>query len=155
MIDIESNNSVVRRSLCPNAHKPSQLAIRFTGVAVSLAPDQAKPLRNLDPLLFQGCHPATGTFLWFSILETPATNGTDKTEEPRYLAQINMSWPFGGPDDELATSDTTRLAYMKTRAQCLALVLRRSIDEIPGDTPVLEIKLADWECLDCDNAGGA
>lgn len=154
VIGVEGNNSLVRRTLRPDNHRTTQLPVRFTGVAVSLTPDQANPLRALDPLLFQGCHPDTGTFFWYSTLDTPATNGTEGTDKPRYLAQINMSWPVKGSEDEVSATDSERLANMKARAQCLAPVLRRSIDEIPDDTPVLEIKLADWECFDWDNAGG-
>ncbi|GAB7356228.1 hypothetical protein MBLNU459_g7047t1 [Dothideomycetes sp. NU459] len=155
VVGVEGNNSMVRRTLRPDAHQTNQLPIRFTGVAVALTPEQAKPLRELDPLLFQGCHPETGTFFWYSTLETPASNGTEHSEKPRYLAQINMSWPVKGPEDEVKTTDEERLANMKRRAQCLAPVFERAVTEIPDDTSVLEIKLADWECLDWDNAGGS
>jgi 2-polyprenyl-6-methoxyphenol hydroxylase-like FAD-dependent oxidoreductase len=154
-IGVEGNNSMVRRILRPDAYKTTQLPVRCVGVAVSLTPEQAKPLRDLDPLLFQGCHPETGNYLWYSTLETPASAGADKKGEPKYLAQINISWRVKGPEDEVALSDSARLEEMKRRAQCFAPTLKRLVDEIPDDTPVLEVKLCDWECLDWDNVGGS
>lgn len=154
VVGVEGNNSMVRRILRPDAYQTQQLPIRFAGVTVSATPEQAAPLRALDPLLFQGCHPVTQTYLWFSTLETPAINGTADKLDPRYLLQINLSWPVKGPEDELAEDNADRLAYIKERAQPLAPVLRKAIDDIPNDSEVLEIKLADWECLDWDNLDG-
>jgi 2-polyprenyl-6-methoxyphenol hydroxylase-like FAD-dependent oxidoreductase len=154
-IGVEGNNSMVRRILRPDAYKTTQLPVRCVGVAISLSQKQAKPLRDLDPLLFQGCHPETGTYLWYSILETPASTWTDRYGEPKYLAQINISWRVKGLEDEVPQSDLMRLEEMKRRAQGFAPMLKRLIDEIPNETPVVEVKLCDWECLDWDNVGGS
>jgi 2-polyprenyl-6-methoxyphenol hydroxylase-like FAD-dependent oxidoreductase len=154
-IGVEGNNSMIRRTLCPATYRTTQLPVRCVGVAVSLNWKQAKPLRDLDPLLFQGCHPETGNYLWYSILETPTSTGKTGRGEPKYLAQINISWRVKGPDDEVAQSDLTRLDQMKRRAQGFAPILKRLIDEIPNGTPVLEVKLCDWECLHWDNVGGS
>lgn len=153
-IGVEGNNSIIRKILRPDAYQVNQLPIRFAGVTASMTPEQVAPLRALDPLLFQGCHPDTSTFFWFSMLDTPAINGTANTEDPRYHVQINLSWPVEGPEDELADKSADRLVYIKKRAQVLAPVLRKSIEDIPDDTDVLKIKLADWECLDWDNRDG-
>ncbi|KAJ5563787.1 hypothetical protein N7513_000029 [Penicillium frequentans] len=154
IVGVEGSRSMVRQILRPDAFDNTLLPIRFTGVAVDLTPAEIKPLREMDPLLFQGCHPPTGAFFWFSMLETPQGNGTAGSESERYRAQICMSWPVHGPTDEVAATDEARLVNMKRRAQGFVPFLKEAIDRIPTETSVTEIKLADWECLPWDNHGG-
>ncbi|KAI9927264.1 hypothetical protein MW887_003651 [Aspergillus wentii] len=154
VVGIEGSRSMVRQMLCPDTYHNQQLPIRFTGVAVDLSEEEIKPLRAMDPLLFQGCHPETGDYFWFSMLDTPEVNGSRGTANERYRAQINMSWPVHGSRDEVASTDAGRLENMKRRAQVFVPFLRDVIHAIPDGTPVMEIKLADWECLDWDNRGG-
>lgn len=154
IVGIEGTRSTVRQILRPDAYSNKQLPIRFTGVAVDLTPEEISPLRSMDPLLFQGCHPLTGTFLWFSTLETPQVNGTAGSDHELYRAQICMSWPVHTPEDEVATTDQERLENMKRRANGFVEFLQQAVNKIPDGTAVTEIKLADWECLDWDNRGG-
>ncbi|KAE8364681.1 hypothetical protein BDV27DRAFT_172200 [Aspergillus caelatus] len=154
VVGAEGSRSAIRQLLRPDAYSNVLLPIRFTGVAVDLSPEDIKPLRSMDPLLFQGCHPETGAFFWFSMLETPLVNGTAGTERERYRAQICMSWPVHTSADEVADTDEGRLANMKRRSEGFVPVLRNAVQKIPEGTPVLEIKLADWECLDWDNKNG-
>ncbi|KAJ5809060.1 uncharacterized protein N7503_001278 [Penicillium pulvis] len=154
IVGVEGSRSMVRQILRPEAFDNTLLPIRFTGVAVDLTPAEIKPLREMDPLLFQGCHPPTGAFFWFSMLETPQGNGTAGSDSERYRAQICMSWPVRGPTDEVAATDEARLVNMKRRAQGFIPFLKEAVDRIPTGTSVTEIKLADWECLPWDNRGG-
>ncbi|GES58667.1 monooxygenase [Aspergillus terreus] len=154
VVGVEGSRSLVRQVLRPDAFSNVLLPIRFTGVAVDLTPAEIAPLRAMDPLLFQGCHPCSGTFFWFSMLETPAVNGTAGTPGERFRAQICMSWPVRSPADEVADSDAARLANMKRRAEGFVPFLYEAVQRIPDGTPVTEIRLADWECLDWDNCVG-
>lgn len=154
VIGAEGSRSIVRRVLRPDAYSNEQLPIRFTGVAVDLTPAEIQPLRSMDPLLFQGCEPESGTFFWFSVLETPLVNGTAGTAAERFRAQVCMSWPVRSEGDEVASTDTGRLANMKRRADGFTPFLRHVVQDIPEGTPVTEITLADWECLDWDNRDG-
>ncbi|KAL5344044.1 hypothetical protein BJX70DRAFT_405221 [Aspergillus crustosus] len=154
VIGVEGSRSIVRRVLRPDAYENQQLPIRFTGVAVDMTPSEIQPLRSMDPLLFQGCHPDTGTFFWFSMLETPLGNGTAGTDAERFRVQICMSWPVRSDNDEVAKTDKSRLANMKARSEGFAPFLYKALQDIPDGTPVTEIQLADWECLDWDNHGG-
>jgi 2-polyprenyl-6-methoxyphenol hydroxylase-like FAD-dependent oxidoreductase len=126
VVGIEGSRSTVRRFLRPDAYRNKQ-----------------------HPLLFQGCHPSTGVFFWFSILETPATHPSGV-----YRVQINMSWRVESAEDEVAQTDKGRLENMKKRAVGFAPFLFDAVQRIPEGTPVLEITLADWECLPWDNRGG-
>lgn len=86
LVGADGSTSKLRRTLCPVTGGLLQLPIRFLGTTVKLSPAQIQPLRALDPLLFQGCHPETGTFLWFSTLDTPEVNGS-QAEDEYYSAQ--------------------------------------------------------------------
>jgi 2-polyprenyl-6-methoxyphenol hydroxylase-like FAD-dependent oxidoreductase len=154
IIGADGSNSHVRKMLRPDAYRNDQLPIRFVGSGIDMTPEQVAPLRSLDPLLFQGCHPDTGCFMWVSMLEVPETNGTANSDHERYRVQINLSWPVKSPDDEVKADNAERLADMKRRASVFAPTLRNAVGAIPENTPVLEIKLADWPCLDWDNRGG-
>ncbi|KZN83701.1 putative FAD-dependent monooxygenase [Penicillium chrysogenum] len=154
VVGIDGSRSMIRQVLRPDAFENVPLGINFTGAAVDFTPEEIKPLKEMDPLLFQGCYPPTGTFFWFSMLETPQINGTAGTKDERYRAQICMSWSERGPEDKVGATDEYRLANMKQRAQGFVPFLQRAVDRIPVGTPVTEIKLADWECLGWDNQGG-
>ncbi|KAL5332933.1 hypothetical protein BJX70DRAFT_89242 [Aspergillus crustosus] len=149
LIGVEGSKSSTRQFLCPNSYQSTQLPIRFTGVAVDISVEEAAPLRATDPLLFQGCHPQTNVYFWFSILETPEPGKRDT-----YRAQICISWPVNGVDDEVPRTDAERLANMKKRAGGFVPFLYETVQRIPEGTPVVVVKLADWNCHPWDNRGG-
>lgn len=66
LIGVEGGKSRTREVLCPDTFQLQPLAVRSTGLAVRFTPEQVAPLRAYDPLLFQGMHPETEDFLWFS-----------------------------------------------------------------------------------------
>jgi len=154
LVGAEGSNSPTRKFLRPDAYQTYQLPVRFVGVAVDLTAEEVRPLRELDPLLFQGSHPDTGTFLWVSTLEVPATNGTAGTADERYRVQINLSWLVKEQSDEVATTNAGKLCQMKQKATGFTPELLKVILDIPQDTPVTQIKLADWPCVAWDNFGG-
>lgn len=154
LVGADGSNSNVRKALCPDTYRNNQLPIRFVGSGVDMTREQVTPLRKLDPLLFQGCHPETSCFMWVSMLETPEVNGTARTENERYKVQLNLSWPVKGPDDEVKKDSVDVVRDMKRRAAPFAPVLRDAINSIPEHAPILEIKLADWPCLEWNNANG-
>ncbi|KAL3447629.1 hypothetical protein BJX65DRAFT_307695 [Aspergillus insuetus] len=172
IVGTEGSRSSIRRFLCPDNYTNSPLPIRFTGVGISLSAAEVAPLREMDPLLFQGCHPETGDYFWFSMLDTPsqsppskppasspAETKPDKTgrqEEDRpYKVQLGLSWPVKSPDDEVPATDAERLANMKRRAENFVPFLRDVFQNIPEGTPVVEVKLADWNPQPWDNHEGA
>lgn len=154
LVGAEGTNSPTRKFLLPEAYQTYQLPARFVGVAIDLTAEEVKPLRDLDPLLFQGSHPDTGTFLWVSMLEVPTTNGTAGTANERFRVQINLSWLVKEESDEVARTDAEKLAQMKQKATGMAPKLLEVILDIPQGTPVTQIKLADWPCVAWDNRGG-
>lgn len=154
IVGAEGSNSMTRQLVAPETYRNTQLPVRLTGAAVDFTPEQVRPLRDLDPLFFQGCHPRSGNFLWVSMLETPEGNGTRGTDNERYRVQIIVSWPFASPDDEVKRTSSERLKEMKRRADEFHETLRDVVQSIPEDTECLEIVLQDWPCLEWDNHSG-
>jgi 2-polyprenyl-6-methoxyphenol hydroxylase-like FAD-dependent oxidoreductase len=146
LVGADGSTSKVRRTLCPETGSLNQLPIRFLGATVKLKPAEMAPLRALDPLLFQGCHPETSTYLWFATLDTPEVNGSQGDDE-YYSAQLNISWPVRGPSDEVPATNGGKLQKMKDLADVFEPRLKKAVQNIPESTEILDIKLADWPCL--------
>lgn len=72
LIGAEGGKSRTREFLCPQTFRLQPIPIRSTGLAVRFTPEQIAPLRAYDPLLFQGMHPETEDFLWFSGESEPS-----------------------------------------------------------------------------------
>ncbi|KAL3418231.1 FAD binding domain-containing protein [Phlyctema vagabunda] len=150
LIGADGATSKLRRTLNPTTGALNQLPIRFLGVTVKLSPTDIKPLRDLDPLLFQGCHPETGTYMWYSTLDTPEVNGSSGDGE-YYSAQLNISWLVKVPEDEVPTSNAAKLQKIKSLTSGFEKNLKKAIDDIPEGTEIIEITLADWPCLEWPN----
>jgi 2-polyprenyl-6-methoxyphenol hydroxylase-like FAD-dependent oxidoreductase len=67
LIGADGNNSNVRKFLMPEDHELNKLPVHLVGVVRHFTPEQAAPIRALDPLLFQALHPKTQNYLWYSV----------------------------------------------------------------------------------------
>ncbi len=155
LVGADGANSKTRQILCPETWRLKQLPVRFMGATVRLTNEEVRPLREIDPLLFQGCHPETGTFMWFSILSTPGVNGSAGGEE-YFEGQINLSWRVDSDDDEngVPKSNKERLEKMKVLAKPFEERLRTVIANVPNGTEIIEIKLQDWSAVEWPNLNG-
>lgn len=154
IVGIEGSSSNTRKFLVPDAYQNYQLPVRLLGSSLILTAEQMKPLLDIDPLLFQGCHPTTGNYLWISLLDSPEVNGTLGTGQESYKIQIIESWVVKTPEDEVPPTDAERIAMMKRRANEFHPSLRDIVQSLPEDSPILEIALQDWPCQPWDNRGG-
>ncbi|KAI1129208.1 hypothetical protein F5Y10DRAFT_158928 [Nemania abortiva] len=157
LIAADGSNSKTRSLLLGDAAAAlHQLPVRLLGVTATFSAAEMTPLRAIDPLFFQGAHPGTGDFMWFSALSTPETNGSAGSSQPFYEAQINLSWVVKGPEDGVPATNSERLVKMKEmvrRGTGFHAVLRRAVEGLPDDTHVLEIKLADWPTMKWEGNG--
>lgn len=148
LIGADGSSSRTRRLLFamnPSAGALNPLPVRFMGVTIRLDPFQAQNLRDIDPLLFQGAHPETGTYMWYSTLSTPETNGSKGTGYNEYYeGQLMMSWLYHGPGDDIPATDRERVQRLKFLAQPFDFRLRNAVWDIPDDTKVQVISIQDW-----------
>lgn len=154
LVGAEGSNSQTRKFLVPETYKNVRLPVRMIGTAVDFTSEAVKPLRDIDPLLFMGCHPENENAIWISILESPEVNGTKGTGDERYRVQFNLSWSFTSPTDEVKSTSKERLAQMKCRAKDFHPTLRDAVQSIPDTANVLEITLQDWPALGWNSHGG-
>ncbi|KAF2471431.1 FAD-binding domain-containing protein [Lindgomyces ingoldianus] len=159
LVGADGSSSRTRRLLYagtadPDAWKLNQLPVRFMGVTMRLAPFQAQVLREIDPLLFQGSHPTSGVFLWYSILSTPEVNGSGGIAlTPEYYeAQLCLSWR--STENDVPVTNQDRVAKMKFMARNFEERLRNAVWNIPDDAEVLEINIQDWPTQRWDNKEG-
>ncbi|KAI1371570.1 FAD/NAD(P)-binding domain-containing protein [Hypoxylon crocopeplum] len=152
LIGADGNNSNVRKHLLPDDFALTPLPVHLIGVIRRFSPEQAAPVRALDPLLFQGLHPKTGNFLWYSI--------HDCFEEPdgrySYAAQVIISWVVKDPvSDAIPKTNKERIEMMKQRASTYVEPLRSIVMDIPDDLDaVTPLTLADFPCREWNNRNG-
>ncbi|GAB7364635.1 hypothetical protein MBLNU230_g5438t1 [Neophaeotheca triangularis] len=157
LVGAEGNHSRTRKFLKPETHEAKQLLVRCVGVAADMTCEQVQPLRSLDPLLFQGSHPTTGTFMWVSMLDVPKTKRTSISGDDVqgiYKVQINLSWLLKTGSDEVLDSQGERLEQMRDKAIGFSPKLKKVIDGIDKTVLVTEIRLTDWPSEMWDNCGG-
>jgi 2-polyprenyl-6-methoxyphenol hydroxylase-like FAD-dependent oxidoreductase len=154
VVGCDGTGSWVRRFLCPETWEPQALPLCFIGVVVTLSPDQAAPLQEIDPVTFQGCHSESGVQLFWSIISTPTTNGSGDTAEPFFKAQCCVSWKPKAPTDIVPETLAGRIRKLQELCSTMAPPLTKMIDEIPENSETISIKLQDWPCLDWFNYNG-
>jgi 2-polyprenyl-6-methoxyphenol hydroxylase-like FAD-dependent oxidoreductase len=67
LVGADGNNSTVRSCMKMENTKLTSLPVNLLGVVRHLTPEQAVPLRELNPLLFFALHPDTKMFCFFGI----------------------------------------------------------------------------------------
>jgi 2-polyprenyl-6-methoxyphenol hydroxylase-like FAD-dependent oxidoreductase len=155
LLGVDGSNSRIRRQLVGEEKgKLNYLPVTGCGTTVRLTPEEVKPLKAIDPLLFQGAAPSTGTFFWFSILSTPEVNGSLGTDDEYYQGQVNISWMIKDGQGAIPEDQKEKVKFMKHLAEPFHETLRKVINSIPDDALILEVKLADWPTQEWDNHDG-
>jgi 2-polyprenyl-6-methoxyphenol hydroxylase-like FAD-dependent oxidoreductase len=155
VVGADGTNSTTRRFLCPETGINYMLPLRFIGVVITMSPETTNTIiKAIDPLMFQGCHPDSGVFMYYSILSTPESNGSVASSSPYFQAQVSVSWKPQSDEGEYPATSALRLKKMRELCSDMALPIKNMINGIPEDSEAIEIKLQDWPCLDWPNFGG-
>lgn len=147
LLAVDGKNSRIKRLLLgEEKSRLNPLPVAFMGLTLRLSPERMQPFRDIHPVLWQGTHPSSGYYIFFSMLSTPQSNGSLGTTDEYYEGQFNMSW-LVERNGELPKAPSEQLAKMKSAALAdtgFFPALRDAVLAIPDDTPLLEIKLEDW-----------
>ncbi|KAL2810907.1 hypothetical protein BJX63DRAFT_400861 [Aspergillus granulosus] len=157
LLGIEGKNSRVKRLLVGEQNsKLNPLPVAFVGISLRLSPEKMAPFKAIHPVLWQGSHPGSGYFLFFSMLSTPESNGSAGTGAEFYEGQFNMSWLVekNGPTPATGPEQIAKVKAAAVSDTGFFPSLRQAVLDIPEDSPVLEIKLEDWPTQMWPNAGG-
>ncbi|KUJ14224.1 FAD/NAD(P)-binding domain-containing protein [Mollisia scopiformis] len=152
LIGADGNNSVVRAGLKMENTKLTPLPVNLIGAVRHFTPEQAAPVRALNPLLFFALQPYTKTFLFYSIQEVLA----DPDGRNSYDALVGVTWMVNDAEkDAIPNTSPERVVEMKKRAQCFAEPLLSMIMDIPDDSmSTTGLRLADFPCEPWDNQNG-
>lgn len=147
LLGVDGKNSRIKRLLLgEEKSRLNPLPVAFMGFTLRFSPSKMQPFRDIHPVIWQGCHPGSGYFVFFSMLSTPESNGSASTENPYYEGQFNMSWLTGkhGPTPKTPTEQLAKAKEAACASSGMFPPLRQAILEIPEDTHALEIVLEDW-----------
>lgn len=149
LVGVDGAKSRVRDLLySPKESPPTPIPISFLGTSLHVKEKEIKPLLDLDPVLFQGCHPPSSTWMWFSVMESPDTNGTNllPLDQRTWKIQLCLSWLSSGDEAEIPDTDVARVMRMRERARDFEPRLKSIFTEaLPSSHgPILSIKLVDW-----------
>lgn len=157
LLGIDGKNSKIKQLLIgEEKSRLNTLPVAFMGLTLHLSPEKMQPFRNIHPVLWQGCHPGTGYYVFFSMLSTPESNGSAGSSEPYYEGQFNMSWLVdrNGPTPKTQAEQVARAKEAALAGTGMFPDLKQGILNIPENTPALEIKLEDWPTQQWPSEGG-
>lgn len=130
-----------------------RLPINLIGVVRHFTPEQAAPLRAMDPLLFHGLEPESGNYIWYSIQEVY----NEPDGRLSFDALVIVSWLIKDAESDCVPDNSRdRIALMKKRAEKWADPLRSAVMDIPDDLVfTTRLQLGDYPCHPWDNLGGS
>ncbi|KAB8236900.1 FAD-dependent oxidoreductase [Aspergillus alliaceus] len=140
LLSCDGSRSLTRQILYPNDHEMNTLPVQLLGATALYSPDEMHGAQNIDPFIFQGAHPDTNVYLFFSFLDTP-NNFSDSTN--KYHCQLIVSWAESKAID-VPASNAERIALMKSLTENWADPFKSLIHQVPDTTEVVSIRVADW-----------
>ncbi|KAF7912158.1 uncharacterized protein EAF01_001179 [Botrytis porri] len=153
VVGADGNNSVMRKCLFNGSNEANltKLPVYCIGVVRPFTEEQISSVRAIDPLLFQGLDPETGSYMWFSLQEIVQKDDGSKS----YKGLVVFSWLIKDEVvDAMPKTDAERVAYMKKRTEGFAEPLRSIVTGIPEDIKTTPLRLSDFPTKEWDNWGG-
>lgn len=90
LVACDGSHSRVRRALFPDLSL-HDIPVRMLGIKLELTPDQARPIRELDPFFMHSTNSTNSMFVFMSMLDAP---GNHQDGVHPYILQMCVSWPY-------------------------------------------------------------
>lgn len=147
LLGVDGKNSHVKRQLLGEEKaRLNVLPVVLAGCTLRLPPKQMQPFRDVHPVIWQGCHPSSGYFVFFSMLSTPNSNGSAEKGNAYYEAQLNVSWIVeqNGPAPQEPSEQLAKIKEAACASTGMFPALRNALLAIPEDTHTQKLVLEDW-----------
>lgn len=136
----------------------NQLPVQLLGASTLYSAEELGGVESIDPFIFQGSHPESNVFLFFSckstgpqsllrdtdvfiVLDTP--NNFENSSKDRYHCQIIISWA-DLKEIPVPDANSERIALMKKLTDNWSEPFRSLVHKLPGDVEVRSIRIEDW-----------
>ncbi|KAJ5162505.1 hypothetical protein N7492_007897 [Penicillium capsulatum] len=140
LVACDGARSRTRQILYPESTM-NPLPVQLLGASVLYTAEQMGGAQSIDPYIFQGSHPDTDVFLFFSFLDTPSN--FDESSKDRYHCQIIISWA-DRKNIALPASNADRITLMKQLSDNWAEPFRGLVQNLPVDSEARSIRIEDW-----------
>ena len=154
LIGVDGTHSQVRSLLYgPELSRMTPIPGYFLGTQALATDKQVSPLVELDPTLFQGCHPSAPIWMWFSIMERAQIADTKTSQKSDHAAaeslwrvQICLSWLSLTSEIEIPSTNTDRVHVMRQKSNIFHPRLKKIFQDIlrSDQEPIVNIPLEFW-----------
>ncbi|KAJ5952341.1 uncharacterized protein N7479_010754 [Penicillium vulpinum] len=140
LVACDGSRSRTREILYPDVQM-NQLPVQLLGASTLYTAEEMGGAETIDPFIFQGSHPESNVFLFFSFLDTP--NNFENSSKDRYHCQIILSW---ADSKKVPVPDVNaeRIALMKKLTDNWSEPFRSLVHNLPQDVEVRSIRIEDW-----------
>ncbi|KAJ5337711.1 hypothetical protein N7452_004439 [Penicillium brevicompactum] len=140
LVACDGSRSRTRSILYPDVQM-NQLPVQLLGASTLYTAEEMGGAESIDPFIFQGSHPESNVFLFFSFLDTP--NNFENSSKDRYHCQIIVSWA-DSKGIPVPDSNSERIALMKTLTNSWSEPFKSLVQKLPDDVEVRSIRIEDW-----------
>ncbi|KAJ5937032.1 hypothetical protein N7466_003482 [Penicillium verhagenii] len=141
LVAADGARSRARQILYPQGYAMNQLPVQLLGASALYTQEQLGGVETIDPYIFQGSHPDTDVFMFFSFLDTPSN--FNESSRNQYHCQIVVSWA----DKKgilLPSTNSDRMALMRQLTDNWAEPFRSLVYNLPEETEARSIRVDDW-----------
>lgn len=134
------------------------LPVQLLGASTLYTAEEMGGAQSIDPYIFQGSHPETDVFLFFSctlmpapcllfdadptaVLDTPGN--FNESSKDRYHCQIIVSWA-DTKDIAIPANNADRIALMKKLTENWTEPFRTLVHKLPENAEARSIRIEDW-----------
>ena len=146
LVGVDGIHSRVRSLIYgPELARSTPVPACFLGTEAFTTEKHIRSLLELDPTLFQGCHPSNPVWMWFSVMEKPGANGSSQAE-PVWRVQICLSWLSSTAQLEIPKSNAERVHIMRQKSSGFHPRLKVIFEDIlrVDQEPIVNVPLEFW-----------